>query len=279
MIDLHTHSSASDGSFSPTVLLERAHGLGISALALTDHDCLDGLSEAKLAADRLGMRLIQGVEIEIAFGPGEFHLLGLDLQVGAAGPDAELAASLHNLAEARKRRNREVIDRFIEAGFALDYDELCATYGIGSIGRPHIAEYLVTKGVVRSKQLAFDKYLAKGKPYFIQKDCLPLDAAIAMIHRAGGLAFLAHPMSLFVSWTRLRALVPQWQEQGLDGLEAWHPLARKIDCQRLETLAGELGLRVSAGSDYHGPLRPDRQLGQTAGKLPIDDRFLEAVRR
>lgn len=278
MIDFHTHSNASDGSFSPAELVEKAHSLGITALALTDHDCLSGLPAAAAAAKVLGLRFVHGVEIEISFGPGEFHLLGLDLQL-ASGPDKSLAAALEELADSRERRNREMVERFVEQGFDLDYEEIRSIYGSGSIGRPHIADYLVRKGIVRNKQLAFDKYLAKGKPYFIQKDCIDLERAIRLIHDSGGLAFVAHPMSLFVSWTRLRSLLPEWKSLGLDGLEAWHPLARIVDCERLEKLAAEFGLRVSAGSDYHGPLRPDRQLGRTAGKRVMDDRFLAALER
>jgi len=278
MIDFHTHSNASDGSYSPADLVRKAHGLGITTLALTDHDCLAGLPEAAATANELGMRFVHGVEIEISFGPGEFHLLGLDMQL-EAGPDEELAAALGELAESRERRNREILECFVELGHDVDYNEIKTMYGTGSIGRPHIAEYLVSKGIVKNKQLAFDKYLAKGKPYFIQKDCISLERAITLIHRSGGLAFVAHPMSLFVSWTRLRTLLPAWQEQGLDGLEAWHPLARIVDCERLEKLALDNGMRVSAGSDYHGPIRPDRQLGRTAGKRPMDDRFLAALER
>ncbi|MBU0937248.1 MAG: PHP domain-containing protein [Spirochaetes bacterium] len=279
MIDFHTHSSASDGTYSPAELMGKAHELGIATIALTDHDCIDGLAEAARTAAGLGLRFIQGVEIEIAFGPGEFHLLGLDLRIDLNKPDAVLVSALAELAQARENRNREMVERFIQQGYPLDYAELRAMYGSGSLGRPHIAEYLVKKGIVRNKQLAFDQFLAKGKPFFIQKDCFPLDRAIELIHKAGGLAFVAHPMSLFVSWTRMRELLPAWKELGLDGVEAWHPLARIVDCERLQKLAGELALRVSAGSDYHGPIRPDRQLGRTAGKRWMEDHFLSAIER
>ncbi len=275
MVDLHTHSTASDGSYSPSVLMAKAHGLGVGTIALTDHDCLDGLDEAAKAAAGLGMRFIRGVEIEIAFGPGEFHLLGLDLQ----GSNQNLLDAIKELAASREKRNRQVFDLFLEQGYDLRYDELKERCGSGMIGRPHIAELLVEKKIVKNKQLAFDKFLAKGRPFYIQKDCLQLARAIELIHSAGGLAVIAHPMSLFVSWTRMRLLFPQWQELGMDGLEAWHPIARVVDCERLETLAGELGLKVTAGSDYHGPIRPDRNLGRTAGNRTIDDRYFLSLGR
>ncbi len=275
MVDLHTHSTASDGSYSPSDLMKKAHGLGIGTIALTDHDCLDGLDEAGAAAAKLGMRFVRGVEIEIAFGPGEFHLLGLDLQ----GSNQKLLDAIKELAASREKRNRHVFDLFHEQGYELNYDELKERCGSRMIGRPHIAELLVEKKIVKNKQLAFDKFLAKGKPFFIQKDCLELERAIELIHSAGGLAVIAHPMSLFVSWTRMRLLFPEWQKLGIDGLEAWHPIARVVDCQRLETLAGELGLKVTAGSDYHGPIRPDRDLGKTAGGRSIEDKYFLSLGR
>lgn len=282
MIDLHTHSSASDGSWSPTKLVHIAKEFGIKALALTDHDCIDGMQEAEESAKSADILLIRGIEIEIAFSPGEFHLLGLDLAPGKSLEtlfDTELYESIKQLALNREKRNRQVLKKFADAGYEVSYDEIKNKYGTRMIGRPHIAEHLVDKGIVKNRQKAFDEFLAKGKPYYIQKECINLKQAIQLIHDAGGLAFAAHPMSLYVSWSHLKSLFIEWQELGLDGLEAWHPLARITDCERLEKLGRELGLRISAGSDYHGPIRPERKLGLTAGDRPIDDMFLNAIKR
>jgi 3',5'-nucleoside bisphosphate phosphatase len=275
MIDLHTHSTASDGVYSPSALVEKAAAEGLSALALTDHDSLDGLDEAAEAARRLSLRFVPGIEIEIAFAPGEFHLLGLDF----GSIKQALAEAASELALSRDERNRSVFDRLGELGLDLDYDVFKREQGTGMIGRPHIAELMVRKGVVKTKQDAFDRYLAKGRPFFVQKACLQLERAIALIKESGGLAIVAHPLSLFVSWTRMRALMAEWKELGIDGIEAWHPTARVVDCERLEALGREFGFRVSAGSDYHGPSRPDRRLGRTAGARPIDDRYLAALER
>ncbi|HON89184.1 MAG TPA: PHP domain-containing protein [Spirochaetales bacterium] len=282
MIDLHTHSSASDGSWSPAKLIHMAKDAGIGAIALTDHDCIDGIQEAEQAAARCGIRLIRGVEIEIVFSPGEFHLLGLDLAPETDLEhffDTKLFETMKQLAQARETRNRQVLKKFADDGYPVSYDEIKEKYGTRMIGRPHIAEHLVDKGIVKNKQKAFDEFLAKGKPYFIQKNCIDLQLAINLIHDAGGLAFTAHPMSLYVSWPHLKSLLIEWKEMGLDGIEAWHPLARVTDCERLERLARGLGLRISAGSDYHGPIRPDRKLGLTAGDRPIDDMYLSAIKR
>lgn len=275
MIDLHTHSSASDGAFSPAELMRRAAGGGLSAIALTDHDSLDGLPEAEREAGALGLRLIRGVEIEIAFAPGEFHLLGLDM--GDIKP--RLAAAAAGLARSRDERNRKVFELLRELGVEADYDELKAESGGGMIGRPHIAELMVRRRLARSKQDAFDRYLAKGRPLFVQKACLELRDAIDTIHDSGGLALVAHPLSLFVSWTRMRALMAEWAEMGIDGIEAWHPTAKVKDCARLEALGAEFGFRITAGSDYHGPSRPERRLGHTAGDRPIDEAYLKALER
>ncbi|TFG84399.1 MAG: PHP domain-containing protein [Spirochaetales bacterium] len=275
MIDLHTHSTASDGVLSPTELIEKAASEGLSAIALTDHDSLDGLDEASRAALRLGLRFVPGIEIEIVFGPGEFHLLGLDF--GAI--DTKLVAAARELADSRDSRNRAVFDNLKELGLDVPYDDFKAEIGGGMVGRPHIADLMVRKRLARSKQDAFNRYLAKGRSMYIQKACLPLDEAMDVIKGSGGLAVVAHPLSLFVSWSRMRLLMGEWKERGVDGIEAWHPTARVVDCERLEAMAREFGLRVTGGSDYHGPNRPERRLGRSAGARPIDDRYLAALDR
>jgi predicted metal-dependent phosphoesterase TrpH len=275
VIDLHTHSTASDGTFSPGELIRKARDEGLTTLALTDHDSLDGLDEASAAAADAGIRFVPGVEIEIGFGPGEFHLLGLDL--GEVREPLRQAAA--ELARSREDRNEQVFQLLKTAGMELDYKELREQVGEGMIGRPHIANLLVEKRVVKSKQEAFDRYLAKGRPFFVQKACLELSKALEVIKDSRGLAIVAHPLSLFVSWTRMRTLMGEWKELGIDGIEAWHPTARVVDCQRLEAMGIEFGMRITAGSDYHGPSRPERRLGRTAGDRPIPDSYLTALDR
>ena len=273
MIDLHSHSTASDGSYSPSALVGLALERGLSALALTDHDSVSGLPEAEAAASGSALRLIRGVEIEIAFGPGEFHLLGLRLErLGG-----ELENVLQRLFRARKERNQRILDRMRDAGFAATMDDLKAVAGEGSAGRPHIAALLVERKAVRTRQEAFDKYLAKGRPFYEAKDCLGLDEAMRIIREAGGLAIVAHPLSLFVSWGRLGSLMDEWKELGIDGIEAYHPTAKVSHCRRLEKMARGRGFRVTAGSDFHGAIRPERKLGRTAGNLVIGDEYLDEI--
>ena len=249
-------------------------------LALTDHDTVGGIAEAEAAAEGLGVRLIRGVEIEVAFSPGEFHLLGLDL----ARIDGELGTILGKLGAARVERNERILSRINEAGIEATMDELVALAredreAEGQIGRPHIARLLVAKKAARNRQDAFDRWLAKGRPFYEAKAVIDLDEGIDLIHAAGGLAIVAHPRSLFVSWGRLATLMDEWKNLGVDGIEAWHPTATVGECRRLEKMGRERGFRVTAGSDFHGAARPDRKLGRTAGKFPIEDGWLAALER
>jgi hypothetical protein len=273
VVDLHSHSTASDGSYAPAELVGLALERGLSALALTDHDSLSGLPEAEAAARGTSLRFIRGVEIEISFEPGEFHLLGLRLE----RLDGEIAEATARLAQARDERNQRILDRMGEAGFSATMEELRKVAGVGAPGRPHIAALLVERKAVRTRQEAFDKYLAKGRPFYEAKDCLELGEALRIVKDAGGLSVVAHPMSLFVSWGRLASLMDEWKELGVDGIEAYHPTAKLGECRRVEKMARERGFRITAGSDFHGAIRPDRALGRTAGGLVIGDEYLAAI--
>lgn len=275
MIDLHTHSTASDGTYDPASLVDLAADRKLTALALTDHDTLGGLPEARSEALRRGIRFIPGVEIEVAFSPGEFHLLGMDLQ----DTEGAIREAVGRLARSRDQRNERIFERMRAAGIDGDYGELRDAAAGGMIGRPHIADFLIARKVVRKKQDAFDRYLGKGRPFYVAKECLELADAVRVIRDAGGLPIVAHPLSLFVSWARLGSLFLEWKELGIAGIEAWHPTAKPGHCQRLEKMARDLGFRVTAGSDFHGANRPDRRLGYTAGDKPIEDSFLEALDR
>jgi predicted metal-dependent phosphoesterase TrpH len=247
-------------------------------MALTDHDTIDGIPEAESEAVKLGLRLIPGTEIDIDWQCGaggrpnrEFHLLGLGLKA----PSPAFTALMAEIRLERKRRNLLMIGKMREAGMNADYRELCDIAGGDCICRPHFAEYLIRLGKVRNIQAAFERFLGKGKPFYIQKSGANFSRAAAAIHESGGIAVLAHPTTLYVSWGRLPLILAELKEQGLDGIEAWHPIATERTCRRLEEMAGALGLSVTAGSDFHGEKRPGRSLGYTGGGKPIDDSFLE----
>jgi predicted metal-dependent phosphoesterase TrpH len=277
MIDLHTHSTASDGSLTPTELIALGIKRKLKALALTDHDTVNGLEEAKKAACGSGLSLIPGIELEIAGTlegvHGEFHLLGL----GITNVSRAFTEATTMLARCREERNREILAKMDELKIKASYDEIRAFSGGLIIGRPHFAAFLVKRRIVKNIAQAFDRYLGKGKPLYVPKTGLEFEHAVSIINESGGLAILAHPMSLYVAWGRLPELVKNLQRRGLQGLEAWHPTAKVKDCKRLEELAKSLGLYITAGSDFHGNFRPDRKLGITAGTRKIEDSLLEAI--
>jgi predicted metal-dependent phosphoesterase TrpH len=269
MIDLHSHSRASDGSFSPADLVAHAAESGITVLALTDHDTIAGNAEASAAAESAGIRFIPGVELDIEWKPGECHLLGL----GLTGTTTGLTGLLVRLNEDRKNRNCEMVEKMRAAGIDIDLERVEALAGGGTVGRPHFAQFLVESKVVRNRQQAFDRFLAKDRPFFIDKKGISMDEGIAAIRASGGVPVLAHPLSLYVSWGTLPGIIQGFRDRGIAGIEAWHPAARIIDCEKLESLAATLELFVTAGSDFHGAARPDRKIGKTAGRRVIDDRF------
>ena len=276
MIDLHTHSKVSDGSFSPSQLMEMGAKRGLSVLALTDHDTINGLEEAQLAAKNAGLGFIPGIELEISMPEkvsGEFHVLGL----GINRPSPAFTEAVGVLARRREERNREILKRMESLGIKASYDELLALFGGHSIGRPHFAALLVKQKVVKNVEQAFSRFLGRGRPLFVPKPGLEFGHAVTVIRESGGLAILAHPMSLYVAWGRLPGLIGSLKDQGLDGLEAWHPTSKVQECRRLEDLAKSLGLYITAGSDFHGEIRRDRKLGITAGGKKIERSLLDAI--
>jgi predicted metal-dependent phosphoesterase TrpH len=278
MIDLHTHSRASDGDLSPAELIRSAKERGLTAIALTDHDTIDGLEEAREEALRRGVKFIPGIEFDVDHEPvaigGEFHLLGLGLN--AVGPGFREA--LTEIRRKREDRNLRILGRIEdELGVRVDYGEVRSLSGGGALGRPHFASLLVKRGIVKNQEQAFSKYLAKGQSLYIAKEKLGFARALGLIREAGGIPVLAHPLSLRLSWGKLPAFIAGLAVRGLAGIEAWHPSAKVPACKRLEALGKSLGLYITAGSDFHGSFRPDRKLGFTAGDRPIAESFLDAI--
>ena len=275
MIDLHTHSTASDGTCSPTELLKQASEIGLSALALTDHDTLDGLEEAQIAADALNIRFIPGIELDIKHHPGELHLLGLAI---TGWKDSTLSEFLGEVINHRNDRNRKMLDLFRDEGIHISEEDLKKAAGGKIIARPHFARILVDRKIAKNVKHAFDRFLGAGQKFYLPKKVMALEDGIRLIHEAGGYAVIAHPLSLYVSWGKLPIRFKQWKEMGLDGIEAWHSGAKENQALRFEKMAVESGLFVTGGSDYHGANRKDRSLGLGGGNKPVPDEFLEAFR-
>lgn len=250
-VDLHTHSTASDGARAPADVVVAACAARLSAFALTDHDTIAGLPEASGAGAERGIRVICGVELSAVEGDTETHILGLHLT-----ELTELEDRLSALREMRLTRARRIVDRLNELGLPVTLEAVLQHAGGGAVGRPHVARAMIAGGFATDFREAFERYLGNGKVAFIAKDNLPLGDAIALIHRAGGLAILAHPGHAGTK-DRIAAL----SALGLDGLEVLHPSHSWDDSQRLDAIAGDLDLVRSGGSDWHGGSDGARSLG------------------
>jgi len=288
MVDLHTHSNTSDGDLSPDLLIKEAIKQGLSAIALTDHDTIEGLESARLTAEsaQKSFKFIPGIEININWngksaargavgvGPGgEFHLLGL----GIKSPTPAFIAAVKKLSLKRETRNREILEKMHELSIDASWDELTKLSGGHSLGRPHFAALLVKLKIVKNINQAFDRYLGVGKPLYVPKEGMIFEEAVSLIRESGGIPILAHPISLYVAWGHLPDLVKVLKDMGLMGLEAWHPTAKAGSCRRLEDLAKSIGLYVTEGSDFHGSIQPARRLGYSSKGRKIKDEVLESI--
>ena len=273
MIDLHSHSTASDGSDSPRQLVELARRQGLTALALTDHDTVEGLAEARTAAEEAGVRLVQGCELSCEVGAATMHLLVYFLADGP-GP---LQDRLAGLQAARADRNRRIVAVLADHGLDVTLEEILEEAGGGSVGRPHVAGVLLRKGYVASVQEAFDRWLAKGRPAYLDRERLLPAEAIALAHASGAVTVLAHPTSLGFDPAELERFVGGLAADGLDGMECEYGRYDPELRASLSALARRLGLAVTGGSDYHGRYKPDIALGTALGDLNVPDDLLDAL--
>ncbi|MFL5616558.1 MAG: PHP domain-containing protein [Gemmatimonadaceae bacterium] len=248
---MHTHSTASDGSRTPREVVRAAHDLGLVAIALTDHDTVDGLGDAYDEGRSLGVRVIAGIELSAVESNAETHLLGLHLT-----EVDRLAARLRDLRTMRLTRAERIVKRLNELGVKVTIEEVLEQAAGGAVGRPHIARALVNDGWATDVRDAFDRYLGNGRPAFVAKDRLSMSDAIAMIHDAGGLAVLAHPGS-----AGTRARIEALAGIGLDGVEVKHPSHSAEDAARMLALVDHFRLVPSGGSDWHGLSDGGRALG------------------
>jgi hypothetical protein len=274
VLDLHTHSTASDGSDPPERIPELAHAVGCRAVALTDHDRLDGLDAAERRAAELGVGFIRGCEISCEVQGGTMHVLIYFVE----GDGGALGDELRRLQQARDERNERMLNRLSsELGLPITAEEVEQEAGGKGIGRPHVAAVLVRKGVVSTIQEAFDVYLAKGKPGYVEKTRLYPQDAIRIARQAGGVPVLAHPLSLNMEPAELDALVRELAAEGLAGIEAIYGRYEPVDRAGLAELAKRHGLVVTGGSDHHGTYKPDLQVGVGRGDLDVPDETLEEL--
>ncbi len=274
-IDLHLHTRYSDGSLTPAEVVDLAHQAGVTAMAITDHDIVDGIPHAMEAATKLAIEVIPGVELSSCFNEQELHVLGYFF-------DWQNPTFLENLVQQRRSRqirNPQTIECLKALGLELSEDEVKAKAGSDSIGRPHIAQVLVDKGYVRDIQEAFDRYLKEGAPAYVPRTLADTRDVITWIRNAGGVPVLAHP-----TWTRcqgdsLYRLCACLKEAGLLGLEVFYSSHNRRQTSQYLELAKQLDLLVTGGSDFHGAANPAIQVGRGKGNLKVPAALLEPLRR
>jgi predicted metal-dependent phosphoesterase TrpH len=269
LTELHCHSTASDGVFSPSDLVAYAHAAGVELLALTDHDTIAGHEEAMQAAARVGLRVIPGIEISALSKLGEIHILGYNMR-----PQTDaLREQIAKLRDARAGRAKAILQKLHELGIDIPFEAVQKLAGDAIIGRPYIARALVEGGFVKDTQAAFDLYLADGKPANVPMQVLDPAQAIALIHASGGVAVVAHPGLYHCDHA---ALIANLAAHGLDGIEVYYPDHAPADVQKFEALARQHGLIRTGGSDFHTPLG-EAAIGSI--KLPKDalEAFLEEI--
>jgi len=275
MIDLHTHTTFSDGSLTPTQLVEQAAAMGLTAVAVTDHDTVDGLPEALAAGQRFAIEVVPGVEINLEHERVTMDMLGYFL---GGCPSDGLKEELAELRVYRDERNARIVERLAELGVVLDAADLTAAAENGSVGRPHIGEALVRRGYVSSITEAFELYLRRGAPAWVDRRRLSLGAAVRLLRASGGLPVLAHPGIIRTDAAGLDHILRDAVKAGMVGLECYYPLHDETAVKAFLVLAGKYALVATGGSDYHGSVKPKARLGVGPGGMAFPDDLLAGLR-
>lgn len=279
-IDLHIHSNASDGTFSPADIISTARELELGAIAITDHDTLEGSKEAQRLGIPPSVGFLSGVEISASPPPSaaaftsSLHILGYGLDL----ENDELNQTLVILQQARKNRNPAILDRLGQLGLPIDLEEVHQIVGDGQVGRPHIARVMVAKGYARNIDDAFEQYLAQGRPAYVEKFRISCRKAIEVILGAGGVPVLAHPYLLGLPGNdRLDALLIELGAMGLQGIEVYYPEHPAESIAAYEYLARKHHLLMTGGTDFHGGLIPQVQMGIGTGSFHVPYRLYEKL--
>lgn len=273
LVDLHTHSTASDGSMGPSELVRHAKSAGLSAIALTDHDTVDGIEEAVTEGRKIGLEVIAGIEVSCDHTP-EMHMLGYFF----GDSWQSMKGMLEELRENRENRNPKIIQKLNELGYDISMEEVRQKAGGNIVARPHFARVLIEKGYVKDMEEAFRKLLGDGKPAYFKKDKLTPEQCIAAIRRAGGMPVLAHPIHLKMGWQEVDELFGRLKGWGLVGVEAQYVDNTVNDTLHFMELAQKNGLLATGGSDFHGTFKPNIRIGVGYGRLKVPYSLLEDLR-
>ena len=272
-VDLHTHSTISDGTLSPAELMRAAAEAGLAAIALTDHDTLDGLPEARAEAELLGIELVPGCELSLEYAGLPTHMLALFVD----NPAGAVAGELSRVKQARITRNERMLEKLRTVGVHLRMEDVARHAG-GQVGRPHIAQAMLAAGVVKTFDEAFGRFLGNGGLAHIPKEKLLPGEAIDAVHADGGLAILAHPCLLTLHSRHLETILRDLMALGLDGVEVYYTEHSERYTIEVARLAESLGLLKSGGSDFHGTVKPGVRLGRGRGGLYVPGRVLDDMK-
>jgi len=272
-VDLHSHSNASDGTDTPTELVANAAKAGVTTLALTDHDNLDGITEAQVAAQEHRIELISGTELSVAWPYGAMHMLVYFLEPGTGPLQNRLVA----LQEGRADRNQRVVAALIDLGIDISYDEVAQEAGGTGVGRPHIAAVLVRKGLVPDIKAAFEEYLAEGRPAYQERYRLDYAEAARLAIASNAVPVVAHPHTIGVSAEQYSGAFKEIAEAGIMGIECYYTEYSAEQRSHLASIAQELDLLATGGSDYHGSYRPEISLGSGRGDLAVPSDIVEQM--
>lgn len=272
-VDLHLHSTKSDGTSTPAQVVHAAVAAGLSTIALTDHDNLDGIDEARAAAEGTGLGFISGTELSVDWEGGAMHMLVYFLEPGS-GP---LQDRLIAIRRGRSERNHEIVAALQGLGIDITHDEIAAEAGGSGIGRPHIAAVLVAKGIVADIPEAFDRLLATGRPAYRPRLRLGVDEAISLARASGGVPVIAHPHTLGIPADGYAEAFRGLVAAGLGGIEAYYGEYTPQLRRHLAGLCEDLGIVATGGSDYHGAYKPDLAVGTGRGDLHVPDHVVASL--
>ncbi len=275
LVDLHVHSFASDGSFSPKGIVDLALEKNVKTVALCDHDTTAGLNEFISYSKAAGIKAIRGVELSATWSKGNCHIVGLEVN----GGNKPLEHLLQEFRDSRYSRNLKIVDKLNAIGVAVTLDEIEEIAGGDVIARPHIARIMLKKGFVTSVQEAFDKYLAKGAPAYVDRYRLDPEKAVQILNEAGAKVVLAHPSQLKLEITELDAFVKKLIPFGLSGIEVYTPYTTDEQIDKYIAIANKYNLYISGGSDFHGESKPDHFLGHYRGDRVIPAKCAEIVNK
>ena len=275
MIDLHTHSTFSDGSLTPEALADAACYAGLSGIALTDHDTTGGVPRFMVACAEKGIVGVPGVEISVDVPSGTLHMLGYFLDTHSP----VLQEALGHIRDGRAERNVAIVAALVELGMPLTFKEAADHAKEDVVGRPHIARAMVERGYVKSTSAAFDRYLGRGKPAYVDRFRLSAPDSLRVIREAGGLPVLSHPFTTELGRGGLRRLVGELAEDGLEGIEVFYSEHGPEQVAQYKALAEEFDLALTGGSDFHGDLNPAIRLGRGFGGLNVPDEVLDELQR